>query len=54
VHAVFAPDALQVLKDAGAGRVVTCNTLPHATNEIDITGDIAAAVQQLSTQRREP
>lgn len=48
VHAVFAPDALQVLKDAGAGRIVTCNTLPHETNAIDVTGDIAAAVRQLA------
>jgi ribose-phosphate pyrophosphokinase len=51
VHAVFAPDALQVLKDAGAGRIVTCNTLPHETNAIDVTGDIAGAVRQFTTQR---
>ena len=52
VHAVFAPDALQVLKDAGAGRIVTCNTLPHETNGIDVTGDIAAAVRQLTAGRQ--
>jgi ribose-phosphate pyrophosphokinase len=54
VHAVFAPDALQVLKDAGAGRIVTCNTLPHETNAIDVTGDIAGAVRQLPIQRTKP
>jgi ribose-phosphate pyrophosphokinase len=54
LHAVFAPDALRVLKDAGAGQIVTCNTLPHETNAIVVTGDIAAAVQQLSGQRRAP
>lgn len=52
VHAVFAPDALQVLKDAGAGRIVTCNTLPHETNGIDVTGDVATAVRQLTAGRQ--
>lgn len=45
VHAVFAPDAMQVLEAAGAGRIVTCNTLPHPTNAIDVTPDIARAVR---------
>lgn len=44
VHAVFAPDAMQVLEEAGAARVVTCNTLPHESNEIDIMGEVAQAV----------
>ena len=48
VHAVFAPDALQVLRDAGAARVVTCNTLPHETNAIDVMPELAAAVRQLT------
>ena len=45
VHAVFAPDALLVLQQAGATRIVTCNTLPHETNAIDVLGDVAAAVR---------
>jgi ribose-phosphate pyrophosphokinase len=45
VHAVFAPDAMQALRDAGAGSVVTCNTLPHETNAIDVMGDVADAVR---------
>src|SRR5690606_5120712 len=36
VHAVFAPDAVQALEAAGAARVVTCNTLPHPSNGIDV------------------
>ena len=44
VHAVFAPDALQVLREAGAGRVVTCNTLPHSTNGIDVGPELAQSV----------
>ncbi len=47
VHAVFAPDALQVLLDAGAARVVTCNTLPHESNGIDVLGEVAVAVRRL-------
>jgi ribose-phosphate pyrophosphokinase len=46
VHAVFAPDAMQALRDAGAGRVVTCNTLPHESNAIDVMGEVAAAVRK--------
>jgi ribose-phosphate pyrophosphokinase len=45
VHAVFAGDAMQALDDAGAGRVVTCNTLPHPSNAIDVMGDVAQAVR---------
>ena len=47
VHAVFSPYALQVLAEAGAGRIVTCNTLPHPSNAIDVGGDMAAAVREL-------
>lgn len=47
VHAVFSSDAMQVLEAAGAGRVVTCNTLPHPSNAIDVTPEIAQAVRGL-------
>lgn len=40
VHAVFAGDGYKVLKDSGAARIVTCNTIPHETNEIDISGSL--------------
>jgi ribose-phosphate pyrophosphokinase len=45
VHAVFAGDAAGVLQAAGAARVVSCNTLPHASNAIDLTGALAEAVR---------
>ncbi len=44
VHAVFAPDALQVVVEAGARQVVTCNTLPHPSNAIDVSPEVAQAV----------
>jgi ribose-phosphate pyrophosphokinase len=45
VHAVFAPDAMQALQEAGAAQVVTCNTLPHESNGIDVMGEVAQAVR---------
>lgn len=47
VHAVFAPDALRALEEAGAGRVVTCNTLPHESNAVDVLGDVAESVRRM-------
>ncbi|MBW8827941.1 MAG: hypothetical protein JF606_00620 [Burkholderiales bacterium] len=45
VHALFAGNAAAVLAAAGAGRVVSCNTLPHSSNAIDVTGALAEAVR---------
>ena len=44
VHAVFADQAYEDLLRAGAGRVVTCNTIPHASNAIDLAASLADAV----------
>ena len=44
VHAVFAPGAYNELRAAGAARVVTCNTIPHVSNMIDLSTDLAQAV----------
>lgn len=37
IHPIFAGSAYADLKDSGVDRIVTCNTTPHATNQIDIT-----------------
>lgn len=37
VHAVFAGDGYEALKIVGIARIVTCNTIPHETNAIDIS-----------------
>lgn len=47
VHGVFAQGAEARLKAAGVGRVVTCNTISHATNAIDVTGIIADALGEI-------
>jgi ribose-phosphate pyrophosphokinase len=50
VHALFAERASEDLIAAGA-RVVTCNTVAHATNAIDLVPDLAEAVAALVTGR---
>jgi ribose-phosphate pyrophosphokinase len=45
VHAVFAGDANEVLRAAGVARIVTCNTLAHPTNAIDVLGAVAQALR---------
>lgn len=37
VHAVFAGNAYEELKAAGAARIVTTNTVPHVSNQIDVS-----------------
>lgn len=41
VHAIFAADAYQRLEDAGARQIVSCNTIPHQSNAMDLTDSIA-------------
>jgi ribose-phosphate pyrophosphokinase len=47
VHAVFARGAWSRLRTAGAGRVVTTNTIVHPSNAIDVGDLVAAAVQEV-------
>lgn len=47
VHALFAPEARDLLLAAGASRVLTCNTVPDASNAVDVLPDVAAAVRPL-------
>jgi len=44
VHAIFAGDAYGALSSAGAAQIVTCNTVVHESNAIDVASPIAAAV----------
>ena len=45
VHAVFAGDAYSQLLEAGANPVVSCNSIAHPTNQIDIAPLLAAALK---------
>lgn len=44
IHAVFAGKAFTNLKKAGALEIVTCNTIPHSSNRIDISDLIAQQI----------
>jgi len=44
VHAVFSQSAYEDLRAAGASRVVTCNTIPHPSNAIDVLDLMADAM----------
>lgn len=47
VHGVFADGAAEALRDAGAAAVLTCNTISHPSNGIDVSQLVAAAVSEL-------
>jgi ribose-phosphate pyrophosphokinase len=47
VHGIFASDAYTALMAAGAGKVVTTNTVSHVTNAIDVTALLAQGVSAL-------
>jgi len=51
VHALFAPGAEDALREAGAAQVVSCNTLAHPSNAIDLSAALAEAVRSLQEDR---
>src|SRR4029079_14620536 len=46
IHAVFADALHDALLDAGARGIVTCDTIPHATNRICVADPLADGVRQ--------
>ncbi|MHB1206967.1 MAG: ribose-phosphate pyrophosphokinase [Rhodospirillaceae bacterium] len=51
VHGIFADTAYMDLKKAGASAIVTCNTVVHRSNRIDIAGALAPVVQRISSKK---
>jgi ribose-phosphate pyrophosphokinase len=49
-HALFAGDALQVMKDAGVGEVWSTDCIAHPSNAISMAATIALAIGQHRTQ----
>lgn len=47
VHAVFASNSFYNLKEAGTADIITCNTIPHESNRIDISDILSEGYQQL-------
>lgn len=54
VHAVFADGARELLADAGAAQVASCNTLVHPSNAIDVLPALAEAARALRAEARRP
>jgi len=50
-HAVFSGNAYQDLLESGVEKIVSCNTIPHPTNEIDLSKTIAKEVKILMHHR---
>ena len=49
VHALFAEDSYRLLKEV-AGGIATTNTVPHESNQIDMSASVAAEVGPLALQ----
>ncbi len=47
VHAIFSGSAYDDLKAAGTDKIVSCNTILHPTNEIDISNVIVEAINDI-------
>jgi ribose-phosphate pyrophosphokinase len=47
VHAVFAQTAFEELRAAGAGDIVSCDTIHHPSSRISLAAAIAAGVREL-------
>ena len=53
VHGVFAAQAYEALQAAGAARIVTTNSIAHASNGIDIGGLLAEPVRRAMQRSKE-
>lgn len=51
VHALFAPDAYDELQASAPSRIVTCDTVQHASNAIGLAEPMARALDQLMEGR---
>lgn len=49
VHGIFADKAFAELAQAGAATIVTCNTVNHESNRIDISSGLIPAIQQMTS-----
>lgn len=48
VHAMFAPGAMQMIRRAGARRIVSCDTIAHPSNAIATAPLMAAALAEIA------
>mgnify|MGYP006382018117 CR=1 FL=1 len=48
IHAIFANNSYSELLAAGAAKVVTCNSIVHSSNSIDLTAALATSIKSYS------
>ena len=53
VHGIFSADALEALRQAGAARVVTTNTVAHETNAIDLSTLVARGIESIRKESQD-
>ncbi len=46
VHGIFAGDAYDSLIKAGAGQIITCNTISHFSNAIDLSTILSGSIEK--------
>lgn len=47
VHAIFSQNAYDELKASGAGKIVSCNTIMHKSNKIDLSSILVKAINEI-------
>jgi ribose-phosphate pyrophosphokinase len=47
VHAIFAAESYQTFFDLGVKTIITCNTIPHVSNDIDISQVIVDCLKEV-------
>src|SRR5690606_16895142 len=51
IHAIFSQDSYQHLIKAGASKIVSCNSIEHESNEIDIHQQVLNSFVQLIAEQ---
>lgn len=46
IHPIFAENSYQTLLEAGAQEIITCNSIPHPSNQIDLTPLLVPALKK--------
>jgi ribose-phosphate pyrophosphokinase len=53
VHAIFAPGAMDRIRNAGIRKIVSCDTIPHETNSIETAHFFANALRSQAAAARD-
>jgi len=51
VHPLFAGDGYAALQTSRVDRIVSCNTIAHATNRIDLSKSVTRAIQEVMAEK---